>query len=125
MDLEPTRHLRLRLTFARNPASHYSNGEIEHWEVCVYEVRLGSIRYPFEVTGELQWIYVPDKWDDFTKIPAHREIITGVRVDPVSIESFVAACKRARELALVLSGYMEPGSWLHEERHKILSRISA
>jgi hypothetical protein len=105
---EVTRLLLRSITFARNPACLGSNGGIEHWKVEIWGQRIGSIKWPFEVTGELEWIDVPDKWDDFTLIPAHQIRIPGVRVDTQPFKSLQVACKRAMERALVLSGYMGP-----------------
>ena len=112
---EPTRYLRVRLTFARNPDCYDTNGEIEHWEVCVWEVRLGTIKWPFEVTGVLDRITIPERWDGFTKIPRHDIRLPGVKVDTQSYASFGVARARARDRALCLSGYMERGLWLFEE----------
>ena len=137
---EPTRSLRLQITFGRNPACWERGGEIEHWRVCVYEVRRGSIKDPFELTGNLEWIDVPERgylredapnggveleryWDaikgcphNWVRVPAHREYLPGVKVTVKTFPSLHSAKVRARELALTLSGYMLPGDFLHEER---------
>lgn len=136
-----TRSLRLLLTYGRNPASWQGGGEVEHWRVCVYEVRLRGIKYPFELTGNLEWIDVPERgylredlgddakseldlaryWSaikgipaSWAIVPAHREYLPGVRVTTKSFPSLHSAKVRARELALCLSGYMLPGPWLIE-----------
>ena len=121
MNLEPSRHLRLKISITKHPGCLGSNGEIEHWVVCVYEVKIGSNHWPYEVTGELAWIDVPERWDDFTRIPAHKKVIPGVKVDTQPYPSLVQASKRARERALCLSGYMLPGPWLVEEAFKASS----
>lgn len=108
--------------------------------MCVYEVRVGGNKWPFELTGDLEWIDVPERWDmrdetdrstldldrywdaikgcppNWIRIPAHREYLPGVRVDTQYFPSLHTASVRARERALCLSGHMLPGPFLHEER---------
>lgn len=138
--MELTRTLRLRISFGRNPACLDTGGTQEHWVVTVWEVTQGTTRYPYSVEAELEYIDVCPKWyprgdvvegglelerfwdsvrpnqqGNWVCMPAHREYIPGVRVDPVSIENFSKACTRARERALVLSGYMTAEELVTEE----------
>lgn len=106
--MEVIRTLRLKITFGRNPTSDclHSLGKVEHWAVTVWEVNQGSQRWDYNVEAVLEYLDVIEKWDGGTRIPAHREFIPGVHVTPSHIKNFHKAVVRARELALVLSGYM-------------------
>jgi hypothetical protein len=64
------------------------------------------IRTSYEITTELEYIHVPDKWDNCTLVPAHRIEIPGCTIEPVTLDNFSKTLKRARERALTISGYM-------------------
>jgi hypothetical protein len=95
------------ITFARNPACRDTNGEIEHWKIEVWGLTKKT-KEPFEVTGELEFVTIPERWDGFTPIPAHQIEIPGVRLSTTALRTFQEAAELANTRALCVSGYMGP-----------------